>query len=117
MNERHDKVAGVIQSIAAKFVAHEANTNPLITVTRVEIAPNFRKATICFTTFPSGRESDALAFLQRHGREMRGHIKKDTRLKYIPHLDFKLDQGERHRQHIDTVVDSMQTTDTTNESL
>lgn len=104
MNDRHEKVAEIIRAVAAKFVTYEANTNPLITITRVTIAPNYRQATIYFTTIPDERENDALIFLQRHAREVRSRIKHDTSLKYIPHIEFAVDRGERHRQHIDTLV-------------
>lgn len=109
MNDRHEKVAEIIRSVAAKFITQEANTNPLITITRVTIAPNYRQATIFFTTIPDDREEDALIFLKRHAREVRGRIKHDTNLKYIPHVEFDVDRGERHRQHIDTLIQDSDT--------
>jgi len=112
MSDRHDKVAEIIRSVAAKFVTQEANTNPLITVTRADVAPNYRRVTIFFTTIPDEREDDALIFLQRHAREVRGRIKKDTNLKYIPHVEFSIDRGERHRQHIDTLLQNESDSDT-----
>ena len=102
--DRHIQVANLIKEQAAKFIAAEANTDPMITVTRTNIAPDYRKATIYITTLPEGRESDALIFLKRNGRELRRFIMKQSNLKIIPHLDFDLDVGERHRQHIDELV-------------
>ena len=104
MNDRHHTVAEIIREQAALFVRNEANTNPLITITREDVAPNFRAAIILFTTIPAEREADALIFLQRHAREMRGAIKKNTSLKYLPLLSFAVDNGERHRQHIDELI-------------
>ena len=34
----------------------------------------------------------------------RSYVKKHARLKMIPHIEFAVDFGERHRQHIDDVV-------------
>ena len=104
MDTRHQTAVEILRSVVAEYIRAEANTNPLITVTRVEITPNFRRALIMITTIPEGREDDALVFLKRHAREMRGAIKKNTRLKYLPHLEFALDRGERHRQHMDELV-------------
>lgn len=101
---RHIQVANLIKEQAAKFIAAEANTDPMITVTRTSISPDYRKVTIFITTIPEGRERDALIFLKRAGGEMRRFIMKQTNLKIIPHLDFDLDVGERHRQHIDEIV-------------
>ena len=104
MDNRHQTVSEIIRSVVAEYIRAEANTNPLITVTRVDVAPNFRRALILITTIPEGREEDALIFLKRHAREMRGALKKNTKLKYLPHLEFALDKGERHRQYMDELV-------------
>lgn len=103
MSERHERVISLLQELTATFIQHEANTDPLITVTRVTVSPDFRKATIHFTTLPEGREEDALIFMKRSGRELRDFIKKKSNLKFIPHFDFAVDYGERHRQHTDEV--------------
>jgi ribosome-binding factor A len=103
---RHDRVRSLISEFAAKFIREEANTNPLITVTGVQIANDYRKATILITTVPEGDgpEQNALTFLKRHAGEFRSQLKKKSDFKIIPHIDFALDVGERHRQHIDEVA-------------
>lgn len=101
--DRHDRVVSLIKEMAATFIQHEANTDPMITVTNVTTSPDYRNVTIFFTTIPDGREDDALIFLKRSGREMRHFIKKKSNLKIIPNLDFAVDAGERHRQHTDEV--------------
>lgn len=99
--ERHDRVTALIQELAAQFIQREANPNPLITITRVSTSTDYRRITIFFTTIPDGKEQDALIFLQRNGSELRQYLKQKTNLKIIPHIDFMVDAGERHRQHID----------------
>ena len=101
--DRHTRVESLIREMAANFIQAEANPNPLITVTHVATSPDYRKATIFVTTIPEGREEDVLVFLKRHGGDMRQLIKKKSDLKIIPHLDFEVDHGERHRQHIDDI--------------
>lgn len=118
--DRHDRVASLIKEMAATFIQHEANTDPLITITKVTTSPDYRNVTVYFTTIPEGRENDALIFLKRNGRELRHYIKKNSNLKIIPNIDFDLDVGERHRQHIDELVEETHTPSTyeglTNES-
>jgi ribosome-binding factor A len=104
MSERQGRIGALIQECAARFVQQEANTNPLITITRVDISPDLKRAIIFFTTIPDGKEQDALIFLKRSGSEMRQYLKENARLKRIPNLEFMLDAGERHRQHIDEVM-------------
>ncbi len=104
MSERHERVESLIRELAASFIQTEANPDPLITVTHVGSSPDYRRATVFFTTIPEGKEQDALIFLKRSGSEMRHFIKKKSNLKIIPHLDFEVDFGERHRQHTDEIL-------------
>ena len=104
MSLRHEKVVLLIQELAAKFIRLEANTDPLITVTSANASPDFKNVTIFITTIPDSKQEDALIFLKRSGKEMRGYIKNNTNFKVIPHMDFAIDYGERHRQHIDDIV-------------
>ena len=94
----------MIKEVAANFIQQEANTNPLITVTSVDISPDQRRAIIFITTIPDGKEQEALVFLKRNGTNMRNYFKQKARLKHIPHLEFMIDAGERHRQHMDELV-------------
>ncbi len=90
--------------VVATFIRNEANQTPLITVTNINTSPDYKNVTVFFTTIPDGGEGDALIFLKRKGSDLRTYIKKHSRLKFIPHVDFEIDWGERHRQHIDEVA-------------
>lgn len=103
-NDRHIRREQLLHELAAQFVQHEANTDPLITVTRVYLTPDFRKAVIFVTTIPDGREEDAVIFLKRNGTALRDFLKRKARMKHIPHLEFMVDAGEKHRQHMDEIV-------------
>jgi ribosome-binding factor A len=104
MSDRQQKVQQELQAHIATFIQHEANTNPLITVTHVDISPEFKNATVYFTTIPAEKENDALIFLKREGTALRTYVKNHMRIKQIPHFSFSVDYGERHRQHIDELV-------------
>ncbi len=104
MTDRHVRVESLLKELVAAFIQHEANADPLITVTRAQTAPDYRRITVYFTTIPDGREADALIFLKRCGGELRGYIKKKSNLKIIPFIEFSVDYGERHRQDIDVIA-------------
>ncbi len=107
MSERTIRVEGILKQAAATFVLHEANTNPMITITRVDISPDLKRALVFFTTIPEDRQADAEIFLKRSSSEFRQFLKKEVALRRIPHIEFMLDVGERHRQHIDDVFRDM----------
>lgn len=106
MSDRDERALSVLRTLAADFIRLEANSNPLITVTRVGASSDFRHSTIFVTVYPSDEKSDATAihFLTRKGTDFREYIKKHGAFKFIPHFDFAIDYGERHRQHIDEVA-------------
>ncbi len=102
--DKHQKVRSVLTEIIARFIREEANHTPLITVTNLIVSADYKSIQVQITTIPDGGEADALIFLKRKGSELRDYIKKHARLRYIPNIDFAVDYGERHRQHIDEIV-------------
>jgi ribosome-binding factor A len=105
----HTQVVAQIQELAATFIQQEANTDPLITITSANASPDLKNATIFFTTIPDSKETDALIFLKRSGRALRQYIKNKSKLKSIPNIEFSIDYGERHRQHVDEVFRDIDT--------
>ncbi|MEX0930964.1 MAG: ribosome-binding factor A, partial [Candidatus Paceibacterota bacterium] len=99
MSDRHQRVESLVRELAAKFILEEANSDPMITVTHVSTSPDYKRVTVFVTTIPSEKEADALIFLKRYAGALRIFIKKRTNLKNIPHIEFEIDHGERHRQH------------------
>ena len=106
-SDRNSRVAGLLSELIATFIRNEANSNPMITVTRVDLSPDMRRAIIFITTIPDGREADALIFLKRQATHLRNFLKKKARIKNIPHLEFMVDAGEKHRQHMDEVINDI----------
>ncbi len=104
MNEQTEKRASLFRELAARFIQAEANVPPLITVTSATLSSDFGHATIFVTVYPETGEEQVLNFLKRKGSEFRGFVKKNGHIKVIPFFDFKIDFGEKHRQHLDTVV-------------
>jgi len=115
LSDRKTKVAQQIKELAAAYIQQEANADPLITVTSIDVSPDLRRAIIFITTIPDGREDVALVFLKRSATDMRNYLKRKARLKNIPHLEFMVDAGERHRQHMDELVKKIDTKPTTEE--
>jgi len=103
MSQRTAKVETLIKEAAATFVLREANTDPMITITRVDISPDLKRALIFFTTIPERKQAEAQIFLKRSAGDFRRYLKQVAVLKRLPHVEFMLDAGERHRQHVDEV--------------
>ena len=107
MSERHLRVESLLREMIASYVVAEANPFPLITITSVSVSPDYRNATVFFTTIPEEKEQDALIFLKRAGGDMRHFVQKKSDLKITPNLVFAVDSGERAGQYLDTVANKI----------
>lgn len=103
MTQRQDRLNELMREIAADFVRDISNKQSLITITRADISPDIRSCTIFFTTIPAEQQQIAEDFLNRHGSELRGYVKSRLSIKRLPYFKFKVDLGERHRQHLDQI--------------
>lgn len=101
---RGEKIKNYIRQIAATFIEREAGPTSLITVTRVELSQDSKRAKIMISVLPVEKENAAYGFIKRNLREMRIQVKKDLRINPVPFLDVEIDQGEKNRQKIDDLL-------------
>ena len=103
-SQRQDKIRGLLREIAADFFIREAGPRSLITITDATVSPDFKRATIYITTFPTSEEVNALEFAKRKRTELREYISRHAKLRTLPVLEIKIDEGERNRQKIDELL-------------
>jgi len=106
MTIRQDKVSGLIKKLVATFLEYETNKISLITITRCDVSKDLKKGIIFITVFPEERESQALTFVKRKRKDLREYLKKNMRIRRIPFLDIKIDEGEKNRQLIENITKS-----------
>lgn len=104
MTEREEKVGNIIKKLASEFLSRESNRTSLITITDIRMQDRERTAIILFTVFPEAQAPIALAFAKRKRSDFREYIKKNTRIKIIPRVDFDIDKGEKFRQRFDELL-------------
>lgn len=93
-----------LRSVAAQFFLREAGPRSLVTVTDATVSSDFKYATIYITTFPTSEETAALDFARRKRTELREYIKNHSKMRTLPVLEIKIDEGERNRQRIDELT-------------
>lgn len=106
MSERQEKVCDTLLAVAGEYIAREANRDTLITPTNASISPDLKNATIYISVFPDTKEKQALAFIGRHQNDFRTFMKSRVHFKVLPRVTFEIDQGEKHRQRIDDLLQS-----------
>lgn len=98
-----NRTTEILHRLAAEFVRENTTSASLITITRVELSPTGKEGKIFFTTLPESEEDTALKFLERKTPEFKRYARDESRLGFVPHLDFKIDYGERNRQRLDEI--------------
>ncbi|MBC8478522.1 30S ribosome-binding factor RbfA [bacterium] len=90
------RVAGEVKkSLAMIFTRRLKDTPPgLISIPEVRMTPDLLLARV-FISVPGDEQtkSDTLRFLKRHNGEIRHLLAGELRLKYVPELQFKLDES------------------------
>jgi ribosome-binding factor A len=97
----------MIRKLAADFLQLESNGSSLITVTRVVLSNRFTKATILFSVLPQDKQEEALKFILRKKRDFKEYVKTHGRIGRIPLFDFEIDYGEKNRQRIDEISNTL----------
>lgn len=101
---RGEKITNHIKELAAIFIEREAGPTSLITVTRVLLSPDGKRAVILITVLPVEKEKAAYGFIKRNLGELRKYITKGLKINPIPFLDVQIDEGEKNRQKIDELL-------------
>jgi len=104
---KKEKTEEILRKLAADFVVRESTPASLITVTRVELSDTGKAARLFFTTLPENQENTALKFLERKGGEFNDFVKRKSRIGIVPHLAWKIDYGERSRQRLDVISQTL----------
>jgi ribosome-binding factor A len=100
---KRERTGEVIHRLAAEYIRDNGGKTSLITVTRVELSPTGKEAKVFFTTLPESQEDTVLKFLERKAQEFKRYVRDESRIGIVPHIDFKIDYGERNRQRLDEI--------------
>jgi len=101
---RNEKIKNNIRELAAIYIEREAGVTSMITVTRVLLSEDGKRATIMVSVLPREKEKAAYGFIKRNLGDLRKSIGKSLRINPVPFLDVQIDEGEKNRQKIDELL-------------
>jgi ribosome-binding factor A len=102
--ERQIKIGLTLRNIAQTFFQKESSGTSLITVTKALISRDLKNTDIYITVLPKSKEEHALAFAKRMRTDLRTEIKNKLKIRTIPKVEIKIDEGEIARQMMDNVL-------------
>jgi ribosome-binding factor A len=103
---RNDKLPELLARLAAEFLSEQSNRTSLITITGSKLSGDGKLITLLYTVLPDNQEAAAQDFLDRQRKHFKEYVQEKSRLGRVPHISFKIDQGERNRQKIDLLLGS-----------
>jgi ribosome-binding factor A len=92
---RPDRVAEEFREVLAEEIPRLKDPRiGFLTVTRVDVSPDLRRATVFYTVLGENRDHRATrAGLQSARAHLRSELGRQVRLKFTPELDFEEDVG------------------------
>jgi ribosome-binding factor A len=103
-SQRQLKVNEELKKVAQDFFQRNSSGAAMITVTSADVSKDLKKANIYITVLPQEKESSALDFAKRMRSDMRTDIKKRLPIKSIPFVEIEIDEGEKNRQRIESLL-------------
>ena len=86
----HEHVARIMHRLL------EIEPGHMVTVTRVETAPDLSQAYVYVTVFPENVRGTVLKQIRRQASEIREELDNVMRRKQTPKLLFRIDEGSEH---------------------
>ncbi|MDO8523619.1 MAG: ribosome-binding factor A [bacterium] len=88
MSKKDDRVASAVHTAAAEFINRESNRRSLITVMRVTLSPDEKRAHVFVSVYPAKDTAAAMDFLSRQHDAFMTYLKKTVKLHLLPHVSF-----------------------------
>lgn len=103
---KDEKMLFHLKDLAGDFLNRHSNHTSLITVTRVELSSDLKRANILLSVFPKKSERVAVLFANRLRAEFKEYVKKHSRMRILPQITFLPDIGEKNRQRIEELLET-----------
>jgi|GEM_PF-395776 len=104
---RQNKMNAELTRLVSGAINELANQQSLISVTRIDVSPNFSGARVHLSIIPEDQKDTALAFIRRHAHDIRKVVKKRIATRTIPFFTFYYDGGDMRRQKIFDTIDTL----------
>ncbi len=113
LTQRQLQVGQEIKRIIAEMISKDEvrnlqNVNTLITVTEARISPDLKYCNVYIITSSQDKEIEALGALQLAAHFIRKQIGAKTHLKYVPTINFRIDNTFAEVDKIEKLFQSPQ---------
>ena len=106
MSQRTQQFGELIRHQLSRIIVEEIELpeNTLVTITRVDVAPDLKMATVSITIFPDGKRGTILEILKKNNSALRYSLAQEINTRITPKLYFKIDEKETYGNEIDKLL-------------
>jgi ribosome-binding factor A len=104
---RKDRVASVINREISAIIEHEIKDPRLgfVTITTVDVSSDLKTATVYFSSL--NNKEEGLATLNRAKGYIKSSLAHRVRMRYIPNIEFKIDNSYEYGAKIDEILEDI----------
>ena len=104
---RKDRVASVISRGISEIIEHEIKDPRLgfVTITTVDVTSDLKTAIVYFSSLNNKQEG--LATLNRAKGYIKSSLARRVRMRYIPDIEFKIDNSYEYGEKIDALLEEI----------
>ncbi len=116
--KRPDRVASVIKHQISRIVQGELEDSRIgfVTITGVQISADLQHARVYFSVLGSQKDAaDSHKILKGAAGFIRKQLAGRIRMRYVPYLDFLLDESQEYGRKIDEVLRKIHNRETRNQ--
>jgi len=110
MSHRLKQVSALIRKDVAAIIRRELElpSGVIVGVTKVVVGPDLKFARILVSIMPAAEAAAVLKFLNQNRKQVQQALVGQLTMKFSPKIGFALDQTEMRAQHIESLLDAIQ---------
>ena len=109
---RKDRIASLISREISQIIEHEIKDPRLglVTITTVDVTNDLKTATVYFSSLDN--KEDGLETLNRAKGYIKSSLARRVRMKYMPDIEFRIDNSFEYGKKIDAILEDISPDDT-----
>lgn len=102
---RKEKLAELYRRVATEFLQKNISAiDFILSITNIDISDKLSRLRIYFSVWPDQKEKDVIKSLKGLKGELRAEIGEKIHTKFVPDVEFVLDESEKKRLKIEMLL-------------